>query len=594
MNTSKSNLSKFILYKGSAKYLVLMIVCLIISTTLGAFLPQLTAKLTSSYEQKEVFLETLKYLAAVFILTFANRSFYNLVINGYVVGLVQYVRSFCYEKWLLSYELQTSSENRTDRYPQGEVLARIMTDTESLRELVTSGTFGIIIDIFFVFSSLISFITLNQFAGITLGIVQVVACGLLIWGSKYMREVFLSVRKARGDLYRTIADVIGGVRETYYIDNNKYASRRSLTVFENFLDKILLSNIWDASYYSLAESLFPIFLAFAVFIIPQAEMVQVGLIFAFVDLIQRSIGPIKDVSSKVANIQRAASGVQRINEFLDDLDKERSTDLNQKNEEVDVQSISVKIEEFTYPRKSENDTPFKLKDIQFSGKKGDLIGIVGLSGSGKSTLLNILCANILPDRGEIDIRTSQGKEFIFDFHDAEKFNGYRELIGIVSQESHIFSESIFFNITLGKSDTSDFEEFWNWVRGKIAYIDAWGITPDTVINQNELSLGQKQLIAAIRACYLKKPIVLFDEISSSLDSNLEYALRQMVLIVQENALTFIVAHRIETIIDADLILIMEGGNLVARGEHDSLVEYSDVYRNFLKQLGHSEIEASEN
>jgi ATP-binding cassette subfamily B protein len=545
------------------------------------------AKLTGAYEDKVTFLKTLEYLAAVFILTFCNRAGYNIIINKYVVGLVQFVRSFCYEKWLLSYELQTSKENRTDRYPQGEVLARIMTDTESLRELVTSGTFGIIIDIFFVFSSLISFITLNKFAGVSLGIAQVAACILLVWGSKYMREVFLSVRKARGELYGTIADVIGGVRESYYIKNGNYASKRSLTVFENFLDRILVSNIWDAGYYSMAESLYPIFLAFAVFIIPQAEMVQVGLIFAFVDLIQRSIGPIKDVSSKVANIQRAASGVQRINEFLGDLEKERSTDLTKKSLNLDIDRIIVKIDRFCYPRKSEDDTPFELRDVKFSGAKGDLIGIVGLSGSGKSTLLNILCANILPDDGEIDIKVKDGSEFIFDFHDAEKFNDYRELIGIVSQDSHIFSESIFFNITLGKEDTSDFLEFWKWVREQISYIDDWGITPETIIKQNELSLGQKQLIAAIRACYLKKPIVLFDEISSSLDSNLEYALRQMVLIVQQNALTFIVAHRIETIVDANQILVMEGGALVGKGTHDSLQKESDTYVKFLQELSHN-------
>ncbi|OIQ17178.1 MAG: hypothetical protein BM556_13275 [Bacteriovorax sp. MedPE-SWde] len=587
MNTSKSNLSRFILYKGSYKFFAMMFICLVLSSLLGASLPQLMAKLTSSYEDKVVFLETLKYLAVIFTLTFVNRAGYNIIINKYVVGLVQFVRSYCYEKWLLSYELQTSKENRTDRYPQGEVLARIMTDTESLRELVTSGTFGIIIDIFFVLSSLISFITLNKFAGVSLGIVQIGACLLLVWSSKYMREIFLKVRKARGELYKTIADVIGGVRESYYIKNGNYASKRSLVVFENFLDKILLSNIWDASYYSLAESLYPIFLAFAVFIIPHAEMVQVGLIFAFVDLIQRSIGPIKDVSSKVANIQRAASGVQRINEFLGDLEGERSTDLNKVPMSLEVEKIIVKIDRFCYPRKSDDDTPFELKNVQFEGNKGDLIGIVGLSGSGKSTLLNILCANIIPDDGEIDICAVGNKKFVFDFHNAEKFNDYRELIGIVSQDSHIFSESIFFNITLGKMDTSDFPEFWEWVREKIAYIDQWGIGPETIIKQNELSLGQKQLIAAIRACYLKKPIVLFDEISSSLDSNLEFALRQMVLIVQENALTFIVAHRIETIVDSDQILVMKDGQLIAQGKHDRLVKESDMYNEFLQQLSHN-------
>ncbi|WP_198295919.1 ABC transporter ATP-binding protein [Bacteriovorax sp. Seq25_V] len=562
-----------------------MVLCLIISSALGAALPLYMSDLSVHYGDKELFLYTLKVLAVIFTVTFLNRSFYNIVINGYVVGLVQFVRSYCYEKWLLSYELQTSRENRTDRYPQGEVLARIMTDTEALRELVTSGTFGIIIDLFFVFASLISFISLNRIGGIGLALVQVLACVLLIWGSKYMAEVFMSVRKARGDLYKTIADVIGGLKDNYYIKNGHYASKRSLGVFEEFLNKILLSNVWDAGYYSLAESLFPIFLAFAVFIIPNAQMTQVGLIFAFVDLIQRSIGPIKDVSSKVANIQRAASGVIRINEFIGDLELERSTELETAEFNFNVDEINVSIDKFTYPTRPNMDAHFHLQDIQFSGRRGELIGIVGLSGSGKSTLLNILCANIIPDQGKISISSEDKESFEFDFHDAQKFIQYRQLIGIVSQDSHIFSESLLFNITMGKDNTSDFDEFWDFVRENISYLKSWGISKDTKLDQNTLSLGQKQLISAIRACYLKKPIVLFDEISSSLDSNLEFALRQMVLLAQKNALTFIVAHRLETIINANTIIVMENGSMVAKGVHQDLAKSSDTYKSFIEKLG---------
>jgi ABC-type multidrug transport system fused ATPase/permease subunit len=587
MPTLKSNLFKFLFYKSGFKYIFFAAICLVLSAVLGAYLPILMNKLTASYEDKVEFIYTLKVLAFLFAATFVNRSLYNLLANKYVVGLVQFVRSYCYEKWLLSYELQTSNENTTDRYPQGEVIARLMTDTESLRELVTSGTFGIIIDIFFVLFSLISFISLNEFAGSSLAVVQVVSCILLIWGSKYMREVFLNVRKSRSRLYRTIADVIGGVRETYYLDSEKFASKRSEKVFDDYLTNILKSNVWDASYYSLAESLFPIFLVFAVFIIPISGMTQIGLIFAFIDIIQRSIGPIKDMSSKVANIQRAITGVNRINEFIVDLESDRSTDLSKPSFNLEVSTMKVKIDKFTYPRKKDKDTPFTLENINFEGSKGELIGIVGLSGSGKSTLLNILCANIIPDEGVITIESKDEKVLEFDFHDPERFGDYRELIGIVSQESHVFSESLEFNITLGNLVDISFSDFWNKVSDEIPYIKRWGLSADSIIDPSVLSLGQKQLLAAIRACYLKKPIVLFDEISSSLDSNLEYALRQMVLLTQKNSLTFIVAHRIETIVESDQILIMENGKLVEKGDHSSLLKSSSIYCQFIKQLSHS-------
>ncbi len=562
-----------------------MIMCLIISSILGALVPIYMNRLTTSYDSTNDFYQVLRVLALIFVATFINRGFYNLVINKYVVELIQSIRSYCYSKWLCSYEVQTSNSNKNDKFPQGEVLARIMTDTESIRELVTSGTFGIFIDIFFVLSSLVSFYTLNKVAGLSLGALEIGCCLLLVWGSKYMREVFLKVRQARGELYRTIADVIGGVRETYYIENKQYSSKKSEVVFDNFLNRILVSNVWDASYYSLAESLYPIFLAFAVFIIPHAGMKEIGLIFALVDLIQRSIGPIKDVSSKVANIQRALSGVVRINEFLAHLDSARSSDIDKEIQEVGLESINIRIDKYSYPRKSDSDTPFSIEDISLDVKIGELIGIVGLSGSGKSTLLNILSANIIPDSGLIKLN-KKDEQTSFDFKDFNQFIEYRELVGIVSQDSHIFSESVHFNITMGHDGAGDFDEFWNWVKKQLSYIDIWGITPDTKLSQNDLSLGQKQLLAAIRACYLKKPIVLFDEISSSLDSNLEYALRKMVLLVQKNSMTFIVAHRLETIIEASQIAIMHHGKMVDIGAHSQLMERSKIYREFIDQVSH--------
>ncbi len=584
MSILKSSSSKFLFYEGSRKYLIGMILCLIISSVLGGALPQFIVRLTSSYENEPVYRQTLLILTVIFLGGLVNRAVYNLVINHYVVGLVQFVRTHCYSKWLLSVEIQTSKENRNDRYPQGEVLARIMNDTESLRELVTSGTFGIIIDIFFVLASLVSFFSFNILAGSYLAVLQIGACLLLIWCSKYMRAVFLSVRNSRAKLYRVVADLIGGVRENYYNPTSQYTSKKSLVVFDEFLKKILSSNVWDASYYSFAESLFPVFLACAIFIIPNSGITQIALIFAFIDLIQRSIGPIKDVSSKVANIQRAATGIGRIDEFLTDLDKDQATDADAVRRSYDVKTIHIDIEKFTYPAKSENSTPFVLEGIDFECKQGDLIGIVGLSGSGKSTLLNILAANIIPDVGKVSVENHDGAKKEYDFKFIEDFNEYRELIGIVSQDSHIFSESVEFNITLGQAGFGNFESFWHEVCTKIPYLNRWGIGPDTVLDQNEISLGQKQLISAIRSCYLKKPIVLFDEISSSLDSDLEEALRSMILFVQKQALTMIVAHRVETILDAQQILVMEGGRIVAKGIHQELMEKSSEYELFVKQL----------
>ncbi len=112
----------------------------------------------------------------------------------------------------------------------------------------------------------------------------------------------------------------------------------------------------------------------------------------------------------------------------------------------------------------------------------------------------------------------------------------------------------------------------------------WSIEPHDQINPKELSLGQKQLISALRSCFLAKPIVLFDEISSGMDSELEEALRKLVLLVQRSSLTFIVAHRIETIIHANKIIVMNEGKIESIGEHNSLLSSSSIYQEFIKNL----------
>ena len=160
-------------------------------------------------------------------------------------------------------------------------------------------------------------------------------------------------------------------------------------------------------------------------------------------------------------------------------------------------------------------------------------------------------------------------------------------MGIVSQDSHIFSESIAFNICLNQDIPESFYTFWNWVEERIPYIkNVWRVGPDSNIDQKTISLGQKQLLAAIRSCYLKKPVVLFDEVSSGLDSDLELALRRVVELIQEQSLTFVVAHRLETVIGANQIIVMDDGKIVDRGVHAELFERCSIYRQFLEELSH--------
>ena len=147
---------------------------------------------------------------------------------------MQNVRIICYRAWLYTYDIQTEKKSKSGNYPQGEILARIMNDTESLRDLMTSGTFGIFLDVFFVISCLGSFFFLNFSLGLFLVMAKGAALFFLLWSSRYMGRVFLEVRKSRGIMSRVIADLGGGFKQSYFMRHGHYATKRGEKVFDDF------------------------------------------------------------------------------------------------------------------------------------------------------------------------------------------------------------------------------------------------------------------------------------------------------------------------------------------------------------------------
>ena len=199
----------------------------------------------------------------------------------------------------------------------------------------------------------------------------------------------------------------------------------------------------------------------------------------------------------------------------------------------------------------------------------------------------MISGQIIPQKGTISFHSTEEETIKFSATSSPlELMHYREQVGLVSQDSHIFTASLAFNISFRNEITQELTEFWDWMKTKILYLNIWDIDLETSISPKMLSAGQNQLISAIRSCYLKKPVVLFDEISSALDSDLELALREVVLLMQKNALTLIVAHRIETTVNADRIIVLDNGTLLDEGNHQVLMERSNEYKQFIAQLIH--------
>jgi ATP-binding cassette subfamily B multidrug efflux pump len=565
-SSSKSKWWTYLWIRSEIYLIIFIIFNILISALSGYFTPKLISGFYESLNKDSEFHHQLLMLAILYCGEYLNRFFFTLSTHRYIQILLNQTRSKSYSLWLKAPFKRKSDKH--DEYPLGEVLARLMNDTDAVREVVSSGSFAIFIDIIFILSCLISFLQLNSQTGLALFLAEIIACLLLIKGSKAMAGIFMDVRRITGLMARVVTDLTSGFKELFFSPNEKYASKRGEKIFEEFLDKQLHANIWDAGYYSAAESLYPILVALVMVIVPYSQIVEVAILAALIDLIQKSITPIKDVASKISVLSRASTGIDRIHQFNESFDTHSSERADYK--QLVANRLKFHLSEFQY------DQGFKLNEISFELKRGEILGILGESGCGKSTLLKLLSGQYHTFSGSLNI-----DQDTIDPIQEKGLRSFSSYVSLISQDSHVFTETLKFNITLG--DDKGFEEFWSIATSSIPYLLKWSVVPNDKIFPKSLSMGQKQLISGLRALFLKKPIILMDEISSGLDSELESALRDLITFFQMQSITIIVTHRLETILHSQKLLLLDQGKVVALG---SPSEMRDIlkYKEFLAHL----------
>ncbi len=562
----KSNWWNYLWLRSEVFLISFILFNMVISAVTGYYTPRLITGFYEALNTEHEFRSQLISLVCLFVGEYVNRMLFTLSTHRYIQLLLVDLRKTSFSLWLKAPFKKKSGKH--DEYPLGEVLARLMNDTDAVREVVSSGSFAIFIDIIFIFSCLISFLQLNSTTGVALFIAEVIACILLVKGSKAMANVFMDVRRITGLMARVVTDLTSGLKELFYSPNEKYASKKGQKIFEEFLDKQLHANIWDAGYYSAAESLYPILVALVMIIVPHSKIVEVAILAALIDLIQKSITPIKDVASKISVLSRARTGVDRLHQFNESFDQESFERVSYTD--LEASHMKFDLEVFQY------DQGFKLEEIKFELRRGEILGILGESGCGKSTLLKLLSGQYYTFNGTITI---DGKTIAAS--DEKSLRHFSSYVSLISQDSHVFTETLKFNVTLGAD--SGFDEFWATASKSIPYLGRFGLAPTDKIDPKALSMGQKQLISGLRALFLKKPIILMDEISSGLDSELEAALRDLIRFFQSRSMTIIVTHRLETILNSHVLLLLEKGKIIASGPHQIMRGVSQ-YQEFLKHL----------
>ncbi len=294
--------------------------------------------------------------------------------------------------------------------------------------------------------------------------------------------------------------------------------------------------------------------------------VSIGLIAAFVTYASRVGQPLGRIANTVTSIFAALAGGTRIFDLLDE-----QPDLVNADDAVTLPDVEGHVVfdhvDFEYVEGQ----PI-LSDISFVAEPGQMIGLVGPTGAGKSTIINVLNRFYDISAGSV---TVDG----LDIRDVEK-DSLRDQLGIVLQRTYLFTDTVKNNIRFGRLDATDEEiEAAATLANAHRFITSLPNGYDTVISEggNNLSLGQRQLIAIARTALADPKLLVLDEATSSVDTRTERALQSALLKLMEGRTSFVIAHRLSTVRDADKILVLQDGEITEAGTHDELLEIDGFY-----------------
>ncbi|HVV54639.1 MAG TPA: ABC transporter ATP-binding protein, partial [Mucilaginibacter sp.] len=294
-----------------------------------------------------------------------------------------------------------------------------------------------------------------------------------------------------------------------------------------------------------------------------------GHFIAYIAVFSQLMRPAKAISDSFSNIHQGIAAGERVLALIDEKpainDIPNATELTGFNEGIHFNNVS-----FAYQDKA------VLKNINLTVPKGKNVALVGPSGGGKSTLMDLIPRFIEPKSGEIRVDDH-------NIHDVT-MNSLRSLMGIVNQETILFNDSIFNNIAFGKTGVSREQvEAAARIANAHDFIMATDKGYDTNIGDRgaKLSGGQRQRICIARAVLNNPPIMLLDEATSALDTESEKLVQEALNNLMKNRTSLIIAHRLSTIQNADMIVVLEEGQIVEQGTHQQLVQKNGLYKRLI-------------
>ena len=517
----------------------------------------------------------------------------------FLLGMYLFSATFSFiQGWLMTglsqkvcYDFRDRISKKINRLPLsyfekrtvGEVLSRITNDVDTLGQSLNQSITQLITSITTMIGVLIMMLTISPTMTLIAILILPVSMALVLLVVRFSQKYFRAQQKVLGS-------VNGQVEEVYSGHNVVKAFNREDAVLNDFdeANNRLFESAWKSQFLSglmqpimtFVGNLGYVAVAVSGSIFAARGIITIGDIQAFIQYVRNFTQPIQQLAQVSNMLQSMAAASERVFEFLGEPEEEQNADLARR---ADPACIDGQV---TFDHVKFGYTPEKtvIRDFSCDVKPGQKVAIVGPTGAGKTTMVKLLMRFYDVNSGAITL----------DGHNVKDFDrsALREGFGMVLQDTWLFNGTVRDNIAYGKLDATDAEVE---AAARAAYVHHFITTLphgyDTVINEDasNISAGQRQLLTIARAILADRRMLILDEATSSVDTRTEERIQKAMDNLMAGRTSFVIAHRLSTIRNADLICVLQHGDIVEQGTHDELLSlggaYAELYNSQFEEDG---------
>jgi ATP-binding cassette subfamily B multidrug efflux pump len=557
-------------YIGKEKNTLLFIFLFIIAdsllTLLGPYLIGISIDAMSTSSGLVNF-ERLELMVIILILVYVASGVLNFLQGWLMAGVSQQIVMNL--RRTLFAKLQALPIAFFDVHSHGELMSRLSNDIDNVSSTISQSTTQLLSGFITIMGSLVMMVVLSPFLTvvnlITALLVMLLARVIANQTSKLFKEQQVQLGRLNG----LIEETISGIEVVKAFNYEDKVIAEFDVVNMKLCEVGLKAQIWSGFLMPLMNVINNLGFALIAMIggiLAIKDIITIGVIASFLSYSRQFTRPLNDLANIFNLLQSGVAGAERVFEIFDQ--QEEVADLpNAVVLENPKGNVVFENVDFGY----RPDVPI-LKNISFSSDEGSSTALVGPTGAGKTTIVNLVTRFYDVTSGKILIDGRDIREYTRD--------SVRKCFGIVLQDAYLFSGTIKENIKYGKPDATDEEMRTAAIMANAdAFIQLLPKQYETLLSENggNLSQGQRQLLAIARVILAKPSILILDEATSSIDTRTELHIQDALLKIMQGRTSFIIAHRLNTIRDADVILVIDHGEIMEKGSHDRLMNQQGIY-----------------